>query len=240
MSGEVHSCPLCKRPLPEGEVASGVVHEVTSKSLDDSVKLNAFLNFCQRHPHAARLLKNGTLPDTGFFFLDTPSECCLFLRDFLFLDCADALLVELQARPRVDSVWLNCPGGSHYDARRIADVLKEKRVPKCVIHGCCMSAAILISCACESVLIDSQASMAVHPVSSAVMGTSKRMREAALEMDLASEATIEAIVAKTKKSESEVRSWFSHDKTTFFSAAQAIELGLADGFFETPAFEVPA
>jgi len=226
-----HSCPLCGSHLADDDAA---VHEVTSKPLHDSVKFNAFLNFCQSHPHAFRLAKDGELPDGGFFFLETPGECCLFIRDFLFLDCADALLVELAARPRVDSVWLNCPGGSHWDARRIAEALKEKCVPKCVIHGCCMSAAILLACACQTVLIDKEATMAVHYVSSAVMGTSKKMREAALELDLATEATVKAIVDKTKKTENEVRSWFSHDHDTFFSAAQSIEIGLANAFFELP------
>jgi ATP-dependent protease ClpP protease subunit len=88
--------------------------------------------------------------------------------------------------------------------------------------------------AADRILIDRQAVMACHPAITAVMGNSWRMRKTALELDAATEQVMQAVQNRTGKTADEVRSWFNPEKDVYFTAEQAVAVGLADGFFEVP------
>ena len=66
------------------------------------------------------------------------------------------------------------------------------------------------------------------------MGNSLDLRKVALELDKATEQILESVMARTRKSESEVRSWFDPKADKFFSAGEAVKVKLADGFSELP------
>jgi len=51
---------------------------------------------------------------------------------------------------------------------------------------------------------------------------------------LPTDDVIEAIVSRTGQPEGVVRAWFSQTEEKFFTAQEAVNLGLADGFFELP------
>jgi len=53
-------------------------------------------------------------------------------------------------------------------------------------------------------------------------------------LETATEGTMQAIQARTGKPADEIRSWFSPTEDKFFSAQEAVAVGLADGFFELP------
>ena len=60
------------------------------------------------------------------------------------------------------------------------------------------------------------------------------MRKMATELDLATETVLEAVQAGIEKPADEIRSWFNPRADRFFLASEAVEAGLADGFFELP------
>ena len=51
-------------------------------------------------------------------------------------------------------------------------------------------------------------------------------------LDQATEAVLEAVQARTGKTADEIRSWFNPEKDKMFTAQEAVNVGLADGFFE--------
>jgi ATP-dependent protease ClpP protease subunit len=97
-----------------------------------------------------------------------------------------------------------------------------------------MSSAVLLACACDNVLIDRQAAMAAHPALAAVVGNSLAMRKAAAELDESTAATMQAVMAKTGKTAEEIQPWFDCEKDFYFTAEEAVKVGLADDFFELP------
>jgi phytoene dehydrogenase-like protein len=67
-----------------------------------------------------------------------------------------------------------------------------------------------------------------------VMGNSLDMRKTALDLDLATEQIMEAVKARTGEPDSVVKSWFSPTEDKYFTADEAVHVGLADGLFELP------
>jgi ATP-dependent protease ClpP protease subunit len=119
------------------------------------------------------------------------------------------------------------------EARAIAAALKSK-CPLCVIHKSCASAALLVAFSCDRILIAPDATMGCHPVCTSCTGNSQEMRTMATALDQATEAVLEAVQARTGKTADEIRSWFNPEKDKMFTAQEAVNVGLANGFFELP------
>jgi len=68
--------------------------------------------------------------------------------------------------------------------------------------------------------------------------TAVAMRKAAIELDLATEDITQGMMERTGQPESVVRSWFNPTEDKYFTAEQAVAVGLADGFFELPSVPI--
>jgi ATP-dependent protease ClpP protease subunit len=198
-------------------------------------------NYKGRYADSARreVALDGSQPSfaPGHFFLRCGNHVDLFLKDHLFLDCAAEIVSELAGIARLEGLWINSPGGFLVDAKSVHDSLKGK-TPLCVIHNLCASSAMLVAFAADRILIDRQAVMACHPAITAVIGNSWRLRKTALELDAATEQVMQAVQNRTGKTADEIRSWFNPERDMYFTAEQAVAVGLADGFWEVPS--VPA
>jgi ATP-dependent protease ClpP protease subunit len=226
------NCPLCGHHLPDDSAPS-----ILEKPLTDSVKYMAFLNFCKRHdlPRLGRQeTGDGEGPRPGYFFLKVPGHADLFLKDSLAFGSAAEIVNELATIAKLDGLYLNSSGGALVEAWKLYAALKGK-TPVAIVHSCCASSALLVAFAADKILIDPQAQMGCHPVCGAVMGNSLDLRKTALQLDLATEQLVEIIKARTGQPESVVRDWLNPEKGfRFFSAQEAVNVGLADGFFELP------
>ena len=235
-------CPLCGHHLPD-DAAPSVVKQLVSKPLSDSTKYLAFLNFMDRHKaqfpdDTARLAygKDGqVLADhPGHFFLKSAGHVDLFIKDAFFLDGSELIIKEMESIPRLDAVWINSVGGSLACARRVAESLRGK-TPVCYIHVLCASSAVLVAMAADRILIDKNARMACHPAIGAVMGNSLQLRNVADVLDEATASIMAEMQKRTGKSMDEIRGFFNPEQDRYFSAPEAVECGLADGY--APTFE---
>lgn len=123
-------------------------------------------------------------------------------------------------------IYINSGGGEIFAATEIySAVQKYKGKVKLHVTGLAASAASIIMCAGECDI--SAASMVmIHNVSSTAQGNYRDFKHESEALRKADKAMCQAYVNKTGKSESEILSLM--DKETWFTAQEAVEIGLCD------------
>ena len=145
------------------------------------------------------------------------------------------LLKELRAIPNDNAleISINSFGGSVYTALSIYTLLKaHKGAITFRVDGAAMSAATIITSVPNAKVIMPKGSMMmIHKVSSIAMGNVDDMRKAADDMEKLENNILDIYAEKTGKSVDEIKEYV--DQETYFTAAEAVEFGLADEVDET-------
>lgn len=146
---------------------------------------------------------------------------------------------DLKALGAVKDIQLsiNSPGGSVWDGFAIYNMLRNTGANITVkVMGIAASIASVIAMAGNKIVMPENAFMMVHNPSGALRGDAGDMREMADLLDKMTNSLVATYVARTGKSEEEVRALL--DAETFMSAAEAKDLGFADEVI--PAMSVTA
>ena len=129
----------------------------------------------------------------------------------------------------VDEITLriHSPGGDVYDALAITNALKSHRATvTAVIDGLAASAASFIAQAADTIVIRPNAEMMIHDPSGGVRGNPEQVAEYAQWLDRAGD-NIAAIYAD--RAGGDVADWRDAMRAeTWYSAAEAVDAGLAD------------
>ncbi|NDV88794.1 hypothetical protein GTW51_19035 [Aurantimonas aggregata] len=142
---------------------------------------------------------------------------------------ADVLLAFARAGRDSDlTIHLNSPGGFTDQGEGIANAIKMRAgKTTVVVTGVAMSAATIIACAADEIVMCQGALWMVHePQITLFFADSKGVESAAQYQRLVLDAYAEVYVERTGKTDGEVRAWMS--ATTYFGADEAIEAGFAD------------
>ena len=146
---------------------------------------------------------------------------------------AKAFIAELGQLPKGAplELRLNSPGGSVFDAVAIYNALKRHEGTVTVtIDGIAASAASYVAMAGDTVVMPENAFLMIHDPSGLVMGTAADMRAMAEALDKIAGALVKGYTAKSGKPEDEIAALMADE--TWFTAAEAVEAGLADSIAE--------
>ena len=123
-------------------------------------------------------------------------------------------------------VYINSGGGEIFSATEICSAIqKYKGNIKLHVTGLAASAASIIMCAGECD-ISTTSMVMIHNVSSIAQGNYRDFKHESETLRKADKAMCQAYVNKTGKSESEILALM--DKETWFTAREAVDLGLCD------------
>ena len=122
-------------------------------------------------------------------------------------------------------VYINSGGGQIFAGTEIKDMLQEYGNLKIHVVGFAGSAASVIMCAGKCDISETSMVM-IHNVSSAAEGDYHAMDKESEVLQKANKAMCAAYVSKTGKPEAEMLALM--DRETWFTAAEAVEMGLAD------------
>lgn len=140
----------------------------------------------------------------------------------------DALV--LQAPFEAVNVEINSGGGSVTEGLAIHDWLKTLNVPvTTIVNGTCYSIAGPILMAGSVRLIGENSDVMIHPVSGWAEGTAEDIRAYADLMDVYGEKIINIYVGGSGQSAESIRAMM--DNTTYLTAAQCVEMGIATGLY---------
>ncbi len=118
-------------------------------------------------------------------------------------------------------------GGDVFTGMAIHNVLMRHPANKiCIIDGICASAATYPAMACQEIRIPANAWMMIHGSSLCICGNAAELRDAADQLDSIDSTLVNLYVARTGKSEDEVRAMLATD--TWMNGSEAVENGFAD------------
>jgi ATP-dependent Clp protease, protease subunit len=146
---------------------------------------------------------------------------------------AGDFLRELRGLGDVKNIKLriNSPGGEVFDGIAIYNALRRHPAQITVeVYGIAASIASIIAMAGDRVVMPANTFMFVHDPLALVVGDADDMRQMADSLEKIASSLIQAYVEKTGKGEDEVKKWMADD--TWFTAAEALEAGLADEVIE--------
>ncbi len=130
------------------------------------------------------------------------------------------------------TLWINSNGGNVFAASQIYAMLRDYQgAVTAKIYGICASAATVISCAAERVLMSPTAMMYVHNPMTLAFGNKSDLQKSIEFLDEVKEGILNAYEIKTGLS----RAKLSHlmDDETPMNVHKAIALGFVDGILES-------
>ncbi len=142
---------------------------------------------------------------------------------------AKAFLADLGKLPDATplTLRLNSPGGSVFDAVAIYNALQRHAGTVTVsIDGIAASAASYIAMAGDEIIMPENAFLMIHDPSGLVMGTAVDMRAMAGALEKIGASLIKGYAAKSGKAEKDIAKLMAAE--TWFDAAEAVDMGLAD------------
>lgn len=138
---------------------------------------------------------------------------------------------ELEAAGDINqiNIYINSLGGSVMEGLGIYNQLRRHKAHKTVyIDGFACSVASVIAMAGDEVIMPSSSMMMIHAPFTFVCGNAAELRKAADEIDKISSSTMQAYLQKSrgKLSAEQLTKIYAAEK--YWSAAECIEMGLAD------------
>lgn len=126
-------------------------------------------------------------------------------------------------------IYINSYGGSVFDACAIYSAIQryEGHV-RAFVDGLAASAASFCALSADEVLISPSGTVMIHDPLMIAAGNAKELRAAADELDIAAQTIRNIYASKTGKDDAEIAEAMAAE--TWFTAAEAIEYGLADGY----------
>lgn len=131
-------------------------------------------------------------------------------------------------------VRINSPGGSVFDGFAIYNLLNQREGKVTVqVDGMAASAASVIAMAGDEILMADNALMMIHDPWTMMAGSADEMRDTAELLDKIKGSIITTYQSQTSLSAEEIGEMMAAE--TWFSAAEAVENGLATGTVESSA-----
>lgn len=147
---------------------------------------------------------------------------------------AKSFMEELKALGGITDITLrlNSPGGSVFDGTAIYTQLKQHEAQVTVfVDGLAASMASVIAMAGDLVVMPENAMMMIHNPWTMAIGDAEELRNNADVLEKIKKAMISAYTQKTGLSEEEVSAIM--DAETWYTGAEAVELGFADEHHES-------
>lgn len=134
------------------------------------------------------------------------------------------------------NVYINSNGGSVFEGTAIYNQLRRHPAHKTVyVDGFACSIASVIAMAGDEVVMPPNTLMMIHNMWMGAVGSATELRKAADDLDVINEAGQAAYLAKAGDKLPEERLREMMDAETWLTAAQCVELGLADRVAEAEA-----
>lgn len=134
------------------------------------------------------------------------------------------------------AIYINSAGGSVTEGTAIYNQLKRHSAHKTVyVDGFACSIASVIAMAGDTVIMPRNTMMMIHNMSMGIYGNAAELRKAADDLDAINEAGMAAYLQKAGEKLDAGKLKEMYDAETWLTAAQCIELGLADEFAEKDA-----
>lgn len=129
---------------------------------------------------------------------------------------------------------INSPGGDVFAAQAMCTAIKQ-HAAKVIAHidGVAASAATSIACACDEVVMSDGSMYMIHNAWTIALGDKNDFIETASLLEKIDGALADIYSARTGKKKEEMAAYM--DAETWFSAKEAIDIGLADKMAETKA-----
>ena len=133
---------------------------------------------------------------------------------------------------------LNSPGGDAWDGIAIFNALRDHKASvHVVVDGLAASAASFIAQAGDRITMNRGAQMMIHDAAGLAIGNARDMRDMAEVLDRVSDSIAGIYAARSGRPVAEFRAAMARD--TWYTAAEAVDAGLADEVATDPA-EKPA
>lgn len=134
------------------------------------------------------------------------------------------------------AIYINSAGGSVTEGTAIYNQLKRHGAHKTVyVDGFACSIASVIAMAGDTVVMPRNALMMIHNMSMGVFGNAAELRKAADNLDTINQAGMAAYLQKAGEKLDAGKLKEMYDAETWLTAAQCMELGLADQYAEKDA-----
>ncbi|GAB1141659.1 MAG: Clp protease ClpP [Shewanella algae] len=146
---------------------------------------------------------------------------------------AKSIARDIAAVPKVTSVtaYIQSGGGSVMDGFAIYNIIARMPVPKTLyVEAVAASMGSVIAMAFDKVIMPANAFLMVHSNWGGACGTAEDLRDYADLLDRWKESMAKAYRDKTKQPDEVINGWMSKD--TWFSADEALAVGLADEVIE--------
>lgn len=145
-------------------------------------------------------------------------------------------LVPQLAKLEADTINLriNSPGGDVFAAQAISTALKQHPAQVIAhIDGIAASAATAIACACDQVVMAEGAMYMIHNSWTLAVGDRNALMDTAALLEKIDTVLAQGYASRSGKSVADIAAMM--DAETWFTAAEAIDLGLADSMAQTKA-----
>lgn len=130
------------------------------------------------------------------------------------------------------TVSINSPGGDFFEGVAIYNMLREHKGRVVVnVLSLAASAASVIAMAADELRVASSGFLMIHNAEGLVFGNRHEMRAAVELLEPFDRAMRDLYASRSGQSAAQIEEWM--DRETFFSGAQAVELGLADALLSS-------
>lgn len=134
------------------------------------------------------------------------------------------------------AIYINSAGGSVTEGTAIYNQLKRHSAHKTVyVDGFACSIASVIAMAGDTVIMPRNTMMMIHNMSMGIYGNAAELRKAADNLDTINQAGMEAYLQKAGDKLDAGKLKEMYDAETWLTAAQCMELGLADQYADKDA-----
>ncbi|HUA69390.1 MAG TPA: ATP-dependent Clp protease proteolytic subunit [Candidatus Saccharimonadales bacterium] len=174
-------------------------------------------------------------PGPAWFSLETEGDFArlrIFGEIGIYGSRVEDCIGQLGNAERVEVV-INSIGGDCDAAFRLADALRQRKVTA-EIHGSCFSAAVIVALAADTIRIEASARMMIHPVRQFVFGDSEEVLCAAVNAERY-RTRLRWQILQRIRDDVLADKWLSGAADFYFTATEAVKLGLADEVFSIPA-----
>lgn len=153
-------------------------------------------------------------------------------------------LMEIEETYRKVDIRINSMGGEVYAGIAIFNALRSSKADVAIyIDGIAASIASVVASCGKPVYMSRYARLMAHSVSGGCYGNKEDIRQCVEEIESLEETLADIYANRCKKTKDEIKQMFFDGKEHWFTADEALSLGLVDGIYDTdpvPADSTPA
>lgn len=143
-------------------------------------------------------------------------------------------LMEIEAAYKKMDIRINSMGGEVYAGIAIFNALRSSKADVTIyVDGIAASIASVIAACGKPVRMSRYARLMVHSVSGGCYGNKDEIRQCIDEIESLEETLAEIYSARCKKTKEEIKQLFFDGKEHWFTADEALQMGLVDSIYDT-------